>query len=201
MPIINIKKRLFCNKRYKVTIEKFGIVLNEKRIMFLLVFMIFTGLMISLRPTLNVTKSEQIGNNTVNPLDINILKPRPSIGFMAPLVTDTIPEKGKSYLICFLDFNFEPSIVQLEEIDKAKKILEEFGYQVVLIALNETPNTIDKFIKSKNYEMYFLPDEKGDIFQKYNIISVPTIFLINKTGLIRNMRVGIIKFDDFLRLL
>ena len=94
----------------------------------------------------------------------------------------------------------ERKVIKLERLNKILISAMKQSKKATLPILNEMIS-FDKFIKSKNYEMYFLPDEKGDIFQKYNIISVPTIFLINKTGLIRNMRVGIIKFDDFLRLL
>ena len=79
--------------------------------------------------------------------------------------------------------------------------LLEKGYQVLLISAYEGQQTANEFIKSKSYEFNSLSDEDGVISKRYDVVSVPTTFLVDETGTIHDMRIGLIKGADILKLL
>ncbi len=54
----------------------------------------------------------------------------------------------------------------------------------------ETPAAVAKFMEDNKYSFAVLLDTNQDVTKSYNIKSTPTNFLIDKEGIIREIRVG-----------
>lgn len=202
MPTVKKRKEKTSGGReFKFKIGKFNVDLRPKHIVTILVAMMMIGLVVSLRPVLSIARPASTVDGQTGSSDKPMLEARPSPGFVAPYVADSAFEEGRPYFMCFWRSDSAPSVAQLGEIDKVRDNLLEKGYQVLLISAYEGQQTANEFIKSKSYKFNSLSDEDGVISKRYDVVSVPTTFLVDETGTIHDMRIGLIKGADILKLL
>ena len=81
-----------------------------------------------------------------------------------------------------------------EEMPSIQQLHEKLGNdQFVILAVAESSGTseqIGKFMKENKYTFKVLNDVKREVAAKYQIIGVPTTFLIDKKGIIVDKYVG-----------
>jgi peroxiredoxin len=71
------------------------------------------------------------------------------------------------------------------EIPAYKAIYEKYagrGLQVIYIDINEPAEKVARFAKSYSFPYRVLLDRDGSVANDYNIVGVPTLFLIDKEG-------------------
>ena len=77
----------------------------------------------------------------------------------------------------------------------AKKVFEdevwsEKGLVILGVDIGESPTTVEEFVEDFGLTFPMLLDINQDVALKYNIRGIPTTFLIDKDGVIQNIRVG-----------
>ncbi len=80
-----------------------------------------------------------------------------------------------------------------DEMPYLQQVYDEWSAKgLVLLAINigESSSTVEEFMQSHNLSFPVLLDTKQDVDQKYNIYGIPTTFLIDKDGIIQDIKVG-----------
>jgi len=80
-----------------------------------------------------------------------------------------------------------------QEMPLIQEIFEEqsdTGLVILAIDISEAPSTVKDFIQSGNFSFPVLLDTNQDVALEYNIRAIPTTFLIDKDGIIQEIKVG-----------
>ena len=132
-------------------------------------------------------------------LTVGCSSPAPQVGKQAP--DFQLPNlEGQS--ISLSDFRGNPILLNFWavrcptcrfEMPFIQGIFEEqsdTGVVILAINIGEAPSTVKDFIQSGNYSFPVLLDTNQEIALEYNIRAIPTTFLIDKDGIIQEIKVG-----------
>ncbi len=77
------------------------------------------------------------------------------------------------------------------EMPSVEKLRAEFGEKVQFLGVNdEEPGPVKTYIKDHKLQMATLLDSKRDVHRQYGIRAIPTMFVIDKEGVIRSHFIG-----------
>lgn len=76
---------------------------------------------------------------------------------------------------------------ELKGLGKRTEEFEQKGIKIALIDLEEDPKLVGSFLEKFKISYPVFMDETSQVAEQYNIIGVPTIFLIDKDGIVRFM--------------
>ncbi len=98
--------------------------------------------------------------------------------------------KGKVVLIDFWATWCQPCVAELPKLKDAYAKLHDKGFEIVGISLDQDKTALEKFIKENDmpWPQYF--DGKGfesEIAANYGIFAIPTVWLVDKKGILREM--------------
>ncbi len=78
-----------------------------------------------------------------------------------------------------------------EELPSIEKLRVEFAGQVQFFGVNdEDSGTVKDFLRKHKYELPVLMDTKRQVDRQYGISAIPTMFIIDKQGVIREHFIG-----------
>jgi thiol-disulfide isomerase/thioredoxin len=96
--------------------------------------------------------------------------------------------KGKPVLLNFWASWCHPCE---KEMPYLQQVYEEWPELVVLtVNLGDSPSTVNRFMQSHQLSLPVLLDTKQSLAQKYNVVSIPTTFFIDKDGIARAKIIG-----------
>lgn len=74
-----------------------------------------------------------------------------------------------------------------EEMPDMEQLYQENGEEVVILAVNIDPQlNVQKFVSEMGITFPVLLDEKDEVNTKYQVLTIPTTYFIDKQGIIRN---------------
>ncbi|MCS7010346.1 MAG: TlpA family protein disulfide reductase [Anaerolineales bacterium] len=124
----------------------------------------------------------------------------PQKGFPAP---DFTLESREGQLIQLSDLRGRPVLLNFwaswcppcrAEMPAMQSIYEKYGDYFVLLAINvtnqDTPSNVEAFIREYNLTFPILFDWDGAVARRYGLISLPTTYVIDAEGTIREILVG-----------
>jgi peroxiredoxin/outer membrane lipoprotein-sorting protein len=77
------------------------------------------------------------------------------------------------------------------ELPSIEKLRNEFAGQVEFFGVNdEDTGTVKSFLRKNSYELAVLMDGKRQVHRQYGISAIPTMFIIDKQGVIREHFIG-----------
>ena len=77
------------------------------------------------------------------------------------------------------------------ELPFIEKLRNEFAGQVQFFGVNdEDSGTVKSFLKKNSYELTVLLDGKRQVHREYGVSAIPTLFIIDKQGVIREHFIG-----------
>ena len=80
-------------------------------------------------------------------------------------------------------------------LNKLYQKLKDQGFEVVAINLDEDKANAEKFLKDFPVTFTILRDSKGEWADKYVVESMPTSFIIDRQGVIKNIHHGFVSDD------
>src|SRR5262249_2625094 len=101
--------------------------------------------------------------------------------------------KGKVVLVEFWSTDCGPCVGQLPMLKAAYEKLHERGFEVVAISLDEKEGVLRRFIEEKElpWPQHFGGKGWGNEFAaRYGIFSIPTTWLVDKQGNLREEQLG-----------
>jgi len=115
----------------------------------------------------------------------------PEVGQIAPSIQektihgqdfDIQDLRGKVVLIDFWGTWCPPCLAELPHLKEAYKKYHDKGFEIVSIALRDSPTIVKKFTKENNMKWIHLTDDEFQLAQLFQIKAVPTPILLNHTG-------------------
>jgi peroxiredoxin len=90
--------------------------------------------------------------------------------------------KGKIALINFWATWCPPCRAEMPAIESLWKAMKAKDFYVMGISLSEKPATVATFIKTNGYSYPIFLDQSGSIGSQFNVRSIPTTLVIDKSG-------------------
>jgi len=98
--------------------------------------------------------------------------------------------QGKPVLLNFWAVRCPPCRFEMPFIQGIFEGQSDTGLVILAIDIGEAPSTVKDFIQSNNFSFPVLLDTNQDVALEYNIRAIPTTFLIDKDGIIQEIKVG-----------
>ena len=98
--------------------------------------------------------------------------------------------RGKPVLVNFWAVRCPPCRFEMPFIQAIFEESSDTELVVLAVDIGEAPSTVKDFIQSGNFSFPVLLDTSQDVALEYNIRAIPTTFLIDKDGIIQEIRVG-----------
>ncbi len=126
------------------------------------------------------------------------LPERPSPGYPAPDIEAKALDGERVRLgdcageVVLLTFFNTASAASLAHISVLAQIHTEglTGMRVVAIAVFEKPDAVLAYMEARKLDLPVIADPRGELARLYEITAVPTTFVIDARGIVRDLRVG-----------
>jgi len=99
--------------------------------------------------------------------------------------------RGKIVLLDFWATWCGPCKVQMKKLKELKSLVNEDEVVIISIDVGESKSIVQEFISKEEVDWLVLLDLRGSTAKSYGIRAIPTLFIIDKEGLIREKYVGV----------
>jgi peroxiredoxin len=106
--------------------------------------------------------------------------------------------RGKIVLLDFWATWCGPCKVQMKNLKKLKSLVNEDEVVIISIDVGESKSIVQEFISKEEVDWLVLLDPKGSTAKSYRIRAIPTLFIIDKEGLIKEKYVGVTSTETLL---
>ncbi len=93
-----------------------------------------------------------------------------------------------------------PCRMEMPDLDKLYQENKSDDFVVLAINLGESEKLVKEFIEENGYSFPVLLDKSQKVGIAYNTFSIPTSVVIDKEGIIRSYRVGLMTYDQMLEM-
>jgi len=136
----------------------------------------------------------------LNKVRIQVLNQRTdSRDFTLPLLDGSSASlssyKGKVVILNFWATWCPPCRSEMPSMETLYKRFKDQGLEILAVDIGENLNTVQQFIKTKNYTFPVMLDSKSQISGIYGIEAIPTTFIIDRDGKIIGRVTGSIHWD------
>lgn len=76
----------------------------------------------------------------------------------------------------------------LKDLNKRQTEIAQKGAQLVLVSTGEDSGTVNRYLKRKGYDFEVFLDEDQKYSYEYGIEGIPTLFFVDKEGMIRGVK-------------
>jgi thiol-disulfide isomerase/thioredoxin len=84
----------------------------------------------------------------------------------------------------------KPCIAEIPHLEKLKRDFEGLPIKFFLIDVGEEKEKVVKFAQKRDVKLTILLDRYNKIAEKYGVLSLPRLFVLDKNGIIRKMQSG-----------
>ncbi|PON02215.1 sporulation protein [Bacillus halotolerans] len=105
----------------------------------------------------------------------------------------SIPNKGKKTILHFWTSWCPPCKKELPQFQSFYEAHRSDSVKLVTVNLvnsEQNQQVVEDFIKANHLTFPIVLDTKGDLMKEYHIITIPTSFLLNEKGEIKETKVG-----------
>lgn len=107
--------------------------------------------------------------------------------------------RGKAVLINFWASWCLPCREEMPDLEGVYQEFKEEGLVVLGVNLQEDRRTVGEFVSRFGLSFSFLVDTSGEVAEKYNVLSLPTSYFIDREGIVRDLNVGALRRETLVR--
>ena len=138
-------------------------------------------------------------STTSSGIDIGLMAPPFTLKNLAGEKVDLNEYKGRKIMINFWATWCPPC---KEEMPAMEKFYKNHSEEIEILAINLDPqNDVKAFAEKNKLSFPILLDESGTTQQTYQIISIPTTFIIDENGVILRKHIGSMSYEQMEELL
>ncbi|MCG6182183.1 TlpA family protein disulfide reductase [Anoxybacillus sp. LAT_38] len=105
--------------------------------------------------------------------------------------------RGKKVILNFWASWCPPCRAEMPEM---QRFYEQYGQHVAIVAVNLTNkeknrHVVETFVNKKGLTFDIMLDEQGTVSKTYEVITIPTSYIIDEQGVIRSKHVGPLSYD------
>lgn len=100
--------------------------------------------------------------------------------------------RGQVVLVNFWATWCEPCRAEMPELDALAHEYRDAGFRVLAVNVLEEPDAIQRFGEELGLGLPLLVDRSGEVYKAYNVQGLPTSYLIDAEGMIRDVRIGVV---------
>ncbi|MBX5493230.1 MAG: TlpA family protein disulfide reductase [Chloroflexi bacterium] len=100
--------------------------------------------------------------------------------------------RGHVVLLNFWATWCEPCRAEMADLDRLAREWGPQGVRVVGINVGENPEQVRRFAAELGLQFPLVIDSEGTVYPAYGVMGLPTSFLVDADGLIRDVRLGVI---------
>ena len=112
-----------------------------------------------------------------------------------PVVLDSL--RGQVVVLNFWATWCGPCRAEMDALDKLQALWSERGLKVLAVNQEELPADVQPYIDQEGYRFDVLLDRFGLVSLQYEVDEIPTTFVIDREGVIREHLIGARTEDDF----
>lgn len=98
--------------------------------------------------------------------------------------------QGKPVILNFWATWCNPCRIEMPFLQAVYKENLDKGLAMLTVNLRESPDVVNRYMQSTNLSLPVVFDSKGDIAQKYRVSAIPVTYFIDKSGIIRAVKIG-----------
>lgn len=80
---------------------------------------------------------------------------------------------------------------ELKSLSRQSSALEKSGVKIILVNVEESPKLVKAFMNKLQLPFPVFLDERSAVSEQYSIIGLPTVFFVNKDGVVVGMEHGL----------
>lgn len=104
--------------------------------------------------------------------------------------------RGKVVLLCFWATWCPPCLSEMPAFNKLYKEMRSRGLEIVAVSADSSIVYLQDYLKKNSFDFRILHDERRTVVKQYKVFSMPTTFLIDKTGVIVEKFFGEYDWND-----
>lgn len=110
------------------------------------------------------------------------------------------PWKNKTKYVVVVSFFAtwcKPCMAEIPHLEKLSKDFKDLPVKFYLIDVGEDNNTVATFLKNKDINLPILLDRYQKTAEKYDALTLPRLFVLDKNGIVRKEQKGFSDADAF----
>lgn len=105
--------------------------------------------------------------------------------------------KGNVILLNFWATWCPPCRYEIPILDKIQKEYKDKKFKIIAVSLDTDVKALEDFLKNNKVSFLVLSDKNGNVGYSYNVLAIPTSFLIDKDFIIRKIYIGVLSEKNF----
>lgn len=150
---------------------------------------------ISVTPTITLQPTEQPNDGTVGSLPESVA-PDFKLKNLEGQIVRLSDYKSKLVLLNFWETWDPSSKDQLSILNAVNNELVPEDDTVILAVTDQSSDQVKKFIKENKYDVDVLNDKDQKVFESYNVRQIPTTYIIDKDGIIKDSKTSVMSKEE-----
>lgn len=103
--------------------------------------------------------------------------------------------RGKTVILNFWSMSCASCLIEMPDLQQAYYELKEHRNDIVLLGVEAREDDASQFLEKRHLTFPIVKDQDASVWQRYNIRGIPTTFLLDRNGIIKQVHEGPLSAD------